>query len=55
MKKKIIGLFAAALMFTACDDKLDFTPLGMSTLDTVSDLETLLNQPWYVYNGWIQV
>ena len=55
MKKKIIGLFAAALMFTACDDKLDFTPLGMSTLDTVSDLETLLNQPWYVYNGAVDL
>ena len=50
--KYITGLLAAAcMMMASCDDKLDYTPLGMSTLDTVSDLETLLNQPWYIFNG----
>ena len=53
--KKITGILAACMLFVACDDKLDFTPLGMSTLNTVSDLETLLNQPWYVYNGATQL
>lgn len=37
-------LTAAVLFFTACDDKLDIKPLGKTTLDTVDDLETLLNQ-----------
>lgn len=41
--KKIIAFFAAALILTGCDDKLDIVPLGKSTLSTVNDLETLLN------------
>lgn len=42
-------LLAAALCCTACDDKLDIVPLGETTLDTVDDLETLLNQVPQLY------
>ena len=37
-------MLAAALCCTACDDKLDIVPLGKTTLSSLSDLETLLNQ-----------
>lgn len=37
-------LTVVVLLCTACDDKLDIKPLGKTTLDTVDDLETLLNQ-----------
>ena len=49
--KKIfhILLLAAILCGTACDDKLDIVPLGETTLDTVDDLETLLNQVPQLY------
>ena len=42
-------LLAAAMCCTACDDKLDIVPLGKTTLDTVDDLETLLNQTPLLY------
>lgn len=47
--KKILGFLAAGCMLlTACDDKLDIKPLGKTTLDNVTDIETLLNQRWLV-------
>ena len=49
-RNKILALLASALMLcTACDDKLDIVPLGKTTLDTVDDLETLLNQTPLLY------
>lgn len=39
------------LFLGACDDKLDIKPLGKTTLDKVDDLESLLNQIPYLYNG----
>lgn len=48
--KKILTLAAAALLsFASCDSKLDIVPLGMTTLETVDDLETLLNQEPMLY------
>lgn len=44
--KKICVLFAAMLMLTACDSKLDIVPKGKTTLSNVADLETLLEQQW---------
>lgn len=44
--KKILGILAVMLMFVSCEDKLDIKPLGKTTLDSVDDLETLLNQ-WF--------
>lgn len=47
--KKILGFIAAGcLLLTSCDDKLDIKPLGKTTLDNVTDIETLLNQRWLV-------
>lgn len=36
-------LVLSMLLFAACDDKLDIVPKGQSTLETVDDLEMLLN------------
>lgn len=48
--KKILTLATAALLSLAsCDSKLDIVPLGMTTLETVDDLETLLNQNPMLY------
>ena len=44
IRKITTVLTAAMLTFASCDSKLDIVPLGMTTLDTVDDLETLLNQ-----------
>ena len=39
--KKILTLATAALLtFASCDSKLDIVPLGMTTLETVDDLES---------------
>ncbi|MCM1051424.1 MAG: RagB/SusD family nutrient uptake outer membrane protein [Paenibacillus sp.] len=47
MKKIILpSLIAMALAVSSCDDKLDITPKGMTTLDNVADLELLLNQEY---------
>jgi len=52
MKKHIysIVLYAAVaisgLTFLSCDDQLDIVPKGMSTLETVDDLEALFNQEY---------
>ena len=50
MKKifQILGM-VAALGCTACEDKLDIVPLGETTLTTVDELETLLNQEPLLY------
>lgn len=42
--KKIYGFIAMLLLFVSCDDKLDIVPKGKTTLDNISDLETLLEQ-----------
>lgn len=34
------------MAFTACDDKLEITPKGQTTLETVDDLALLLNQEY---------
>ena len=45
MKKIVLGALLA-LSAAACDDRLDFTPKGQTTLNTLADLELLLNQNW---------
>ena len=50
--KKIFTVVLTAVMLcctTACEDKLDIVPLGETTLDSVDDLETLLNQVPMLY------
>ena len=47
MKKILLGALLA-LSVAACDNKLDFTPKGQTTLDTLDDLELLLNQEWSI-------
>lgn len=42
--KKILYIIFLLLSITACDDSLDITPKGETTLDNITDLETLLNQ-----------
>lgn len=44
--KKFIYITCIALAFTACDDKLEITPKGQTTLETVDDLALLLNQEY---------
>lgn len=44
--KKIVLLLVFALSLTACDDQLDITPKGKTTLGNVTDLELLLNQEY---------
>ena len=39
-------LCCAATVFTACEDQLDITPKGKVTLETVNELELLLNQEY---------
>lgn len=53
MKKYISSMLvgAVALLSVSCDDKLDITPKGMTTLDNVADLELLLNQEYSFGNG----
>ena len=45
--KKILYIISAALMLSiasSCEEKLDIVPLGQTTLDSLDDLETLLNK-----------
>lgn len=46
--KEVLTLFPvylfSFLLLTGCDDKLDIVPKGQSTLETVDDLELLLNR-----------
>lgn len=52
MKKILLpALVGATLALTSCDDKLDITPKGMTTLDNVADLELLLNQEYAFGSG----
>lgn len=41
-------LLVISPLFISCDDELDIIPKGKSTLETVSDLEALLNQEWHL-------
>ena len=51
MRKKYISLLLTLLaVFTSCDDKLDITPRGFSTLNTVDDLGALINKEWRIYD-----
>ncbi|MCC8113267.1 MAG: RagB/SusD family nutrient uptake outer membrane protein [Bacteroidales bacterium] len=50
-KKYIIWLSTLGLTLGACDSKLDIVPLGQTTLDTLDELETLLNQEFYISMG----
>lgn len=51
MRKKYISLLLTLLaVFTSCDNKLDITPRGFSTLNTVDDLGALLNKEWRIYD-----
>lgn len=52
--KKYGFLALAGMMLvaaTSCDDRLDIVPKGQTTLSTVDDLETLLNQQFIIYPG----
>lgn len=51
MKKSYISLLLLTLLavFSSCDDKLDITPRGYSTLDSVDDLGAILNREWRIY------
>lgn len=44
----VLTALALTLTFTSCDDKLEFTPKGQTTLDNLADLELLLNQEYSV-------
>ena len=44
--KNIIYVAAIAMTLSACDSKLDIVPKGQSTLESVEDLELLLNQEY---------
>lgn len=47
--RKIYNIFLAGLLLAAtaaCDDKLDIIPKGQTTLNSVTDLEYLLNQEY---------
>lgn len=44
--RNIIYSTVMLLALSACDDKLDITPKGQTTLQTVDDLELLLNQEY---------
>lgn len=52
MKKTYLSAIVAllAIFASSCDDKLDITPRGVSTLDTVDDLGALLNNEWRIYD-----
>jgi tetratricopeptide (TPR) repeat protein len=49
MKKIILAIGLAACM-AACNDKLDITPKGETTLDNITDLECLLNNNFTLGN-----
>lgn len=40
-----------ALAAASCDDQLDITPKGQTTLSNVNDLETLLNQRFTIFTN----
>lgn len=52
--KKIYSILVSAMLLgtaTSCDDKLEIKPYGQSTLDTVDELETLLNAMPFISLG----
>lgn len=44
--KKILLYVLLLSLWTSCDDKLDITPKGQTVLNTLEDLENLLNQEY---------
>lgn len=44
--KRIGFIMLLWALLTACEDKLDITPKGMTVLGKVDELETLLNQSY---------
>lgn len=50
IKNIIPAIIGASMMLSACDDKLDIVPRGMSTLYTVDDLGAMLNQEWRIFD-----
>lgn len=53
MKKSLYIPVLAGLMtlLASCDDKLDITPRGFSTLNSVDDIGAVLNKEWRVYDN----
>lgn len=52
MKKTYITAILALLaVLSSCDDKLDITPRGFSTLNTVDDIGAVLNREWRVFDN----
>jgi len=51
IKRILFVLLGAAATLSSCDDKLDIVPRGMSTLYTVDDLGTMLNQEWRIFDS----
>lgn len=52
MRKIYIQLLLALLVvFASCEDKLDITPRGYSTLNNVDDLGALLNREWRIFDN----
>lgn len=52
MKKHIYTLLlAATAMFCSCESRLDIVPKGSTTLSTVDELESLINQRWRIYDN----
>lgn len=53
MKKTYISVIAAllAVLVSSCDDKLDITPRGFSTLNTVDDIGAVLNKEWRIFDN----
>jgi len=53
MKKYMTLAFMGMMLVaaTSCDDQLEIIPKGQTTLSTVDDLETLLNQKFMIYPG----
>ncbi len=52
--KKILYYILFLTILPACEDQLDITPKGKTILNTVTDLETLLNQEYYLGGGPIE-
>lgn len=46
--KKILFVVLLCVFGASCEDKLDITPKGQTVLNTVDDLETLLNQDYKI-------
>lgn len=45
---------AASLGLSSCEDRLDIVPKGSTTLNTVDELESLINQRWRIYDTDLQ-